>query len=52
MHKKGITFIFLGLLFLCTGCFEIVEEVSFNKDGSGHITLTLNLSKSKYPKSH
>ena len=47
MHKKGITFIFLGLLFLCTGCFEIVEEVSFNKDGSGHITLTLNLSKSK-----
>jgi len=47
MHKKGITFVFLGLLFLCTGCFEIVEEVSFNKDGSGHVTLTLNLSKSK-----
>ena len=47
MHKKGVTFIFLGLLFLCTGCFEIVEEVSFNKDGSGHVTLTLNLSKSK-----
>ena len=47
MHKKGITFIFLGLLFLCSSCFEIVEEVSFNKDGSGHVTLTLNLSKSK-----
>jgi hypothetical protein len=47
MFKKGITFIFLGLLFLCTSCFEIVEEVSFNKDGSGHVTLTLNLSKSR-----
>ncbi len=47
MHKKGITFIFLGLLFLCTSCFEIIEEVSFNKDGSGHVTLTMNLSKSK-----
>ncbi len=47
MHKKGIKFIFLGLFILCTSCFEIIEEVSFNKDGSGHVTLTMNLSKSK-----
>lgn len=47
MQKKGITFIFLSSLLLCSSCFEIVEEVSFNKDGSGHVVLTLNLSKSK-----
>ena len=47
MLKKGIKFIFLGLLILCTSCFEIIEEVSFNKDGSGHLTLTMNLSRSK-----
>ncbi|MCF6347962.1 MAG: hypothetical protein L3J20_06655 [Flavobacteriaceae bacterium] len=47
MVKKGITIIFLSFLLLLTGCFEIVEEVSFNKDGSGHVTLTLNLSRSK-----
>ncbi len=47
MHKKGINYIFIGLLILCTSCFEIIEEVSFNKDGSGHVTLTMNLSKSK-----
>ncbi len=47
MSKKGINYIFIALLFLCTSCFEIIEEVSFNKDGSGHVTLTMNLSKSK-----
>jgi hypothetical protein len=47
MYKKGIKYIFIGLLILCTSCFEIIEEVSFNKDGSGSVTLTMNLSKSK-----
>ena len=47
MYKKGVKFIFLGLLVLCTSCFEIIEEVIFNKDGSGHVILTMNLSKSK-----
>lgn len=47
MHKKRVTFFFLGLFILCTSCFEIIEEVSFNKDGSGHVTLTMNLSKSR-----
>lgn len=32
---------------LLTGCFEIVEEVTLHKDGSGHVELTMNLSKSK-----
>jgi len=35
------------LLFFLTGCFEILEEVNFNKDGSGQVTLTLNFSRSK-----
>ena len=48
MQKKGIKSLFLlGLLILCTSCFEIIEEVSFNKDGSGNVTLTINLSKSR-----
>ncbi len=47
MFKKGLTIILLGFLLLLTSCFEIVEEVSFNEDGSGHITLTLNLSRSR-----
>ncbi len=47
MHNKGIKVLFLGLFILCTSCFEIIEEVSFNKDGSGHVTLTVNLSKSR-----
>ncbi|AUP77367.1 hypothetical protein [Flavivirga eckloniae] len=47
MHKKGFKVFFLGLFILCTSCFEIIEEVSFNKDGSGHVTLTMNLSRSK-----
>jgi len=47
MHKKLIKFSCFGFLLLLTSCFEIVEEVSFNRDGSGHVTLSLNLSRSK-----
>ncbi|NMH88365.1 hypothetical protein [Flavivirga algicola] len=47
MHKKLVKVFFLGLFVICTSCFEIIEEVSFNKDGSGHVTLTMNLSQSK-----
>lgn len=47
MFKK-INYIFIfALLLICTGCFEIVEEVNLNEDGSGKVTLTLNLSRSK-----
>ncbi|MBJ2174882.1 hypothetical protein JBL43_11585 [Aureibaculum sp. A20] len=45
---KKINYIFVfALLFICTSCFEIIEEVSLNEDGSGKVTLTLNLSRSK-----
>jgi len=47
MYKKLIKFGSFGFLLLLTNCFEIVEEVSFNRDGSGHVTLSLNLSRSK-----
>ncbi|MDO5987776.1 hypothetical protein Q4Q39_10230 [Flavivirga amylovorans] len=47
MRKKIFKVFLLGLFSFCTSCFEIIEEVSFNKDGSGHVTLTMNLSQSK-----
>ena len=47
MYSKLLKIGIFGLLLLLTSCFEIVEEVNFNKDGSGHVTLTLNLSRSK-----
>jgi hypothetical protein len=47
MYKRLIKFGSFGFLLLLTNCFEIVEEVSFNRDGSGHVTLSLNLSRSK-----
>lgn len=47
MSKRILFFIGLLSLLLLSSCFEIVEEVTFNKDGSGSVTLTMNLSKSK-----
>ena len=38
---------FLLLSLLLTSCFEFIEEITFNKDGSGSAVLTMNLSKSK-----
>ncbi len=46
IKKTNYIFVF-ALLLICTGCFEIIEEVSLNEDGSGKVTLTLNLSRSK-----
>ncbi len=37
----------LCLILSLTSCFDIVDEININKDGSGEITLTANLSKSK-----
>lgn len=34
-------------LFVLTGCFEVIEEVNMNDDGSGSFGLTVNLSQSK-----
>ncbi|WBX76370.1 hypothetical protein PG911_17355 [Tenacibaculum ovolyticum] len=47
MCKKRLLLLAVISLFLFTGCFEFVEEISFNKDGSGTAMLTINLSKSK-----
>ncbi len=37
----------VAVLFLFTGCFEIVEEVTIHENGSGDATITLNISQSK-----
>ncbi|WP_394748143.1 hypothetical protein [Spongiimicrobium salis] len=48
MIKRYLTL--LGLCFsmtLLSSCFEILEEINFNADGSGHMLVTVNLSKSR-----
>tara|TARA_R110002050_G_scaffold16719_1_gene50485 strand:+ start:135692 stop:136378 length:687 start_codon:yes stop_codon:yes gene_type:complete len=48
MLKKIIQYILLVFsLTLCTSCFEILEEINLNSDGSGTMLVTINLSKSK-----
>lgn len=37
----------LSLVLICSACFEVVEEVNLNKDGSGSFCFTVNLSQSK-----
>ena len=37
----------LGLALMLSGCFEWIEDISFNADGSGTYKATLNLSSSK-----
>lgn len=44
---KKITFLVLLLPLLFTSCFEVVEDVTLNKDGSGKVALILNFSQSK-----
>jgi len=46
--RKTVSYLLLlTSLLLCTSCFEILEEINLNTDGSGQITVTFNLSKSK-----
>lgn len=40
-------FFSLGLLFLLAGCFELIEDTTIHKDGSGEYKLTLNMSASQ-----
>lgn len=48
MLKKYGSFLLLILLpFFCTSCFEIIEEINLKADGSGDMTITVNLSQSK-----
>ena len=45
--KKINLLLILSISFLFTGCFEILEDVSFNADGSGKFKLEINMSQSK-----
>ena len=38
---------FFLVFFSFTSCFEIVEEVTLKKDGSGEMSFSINLSQSK-----
>lgn len=48
MLRKTISYICLiACVSFCTSCFDILEEINLNKDGSGTMLVTLNMSKSK-----
>ena len=48
MRKKLFFYLFsFCSLILCTGCFDILEEINFKADGSGHLLFTINMSKSR-----
>ncbi|QCX02005.1 hypothetical protein FGM00_18495 [Aggregatimonas sangjinii] len=48
MFRKTIVYSSLFVMLLCsTSCFEILEEINLNADGSGSMLVTLNMSKSK-----
>ena len=40
-------FILVCSITLCTSCFDILEEINLNADGSGSVLVTFNMSKSK-----
>ena len=46
MKFKNWTILLFSIL-LFTSCFEVTEDLTFNKDMSGTFKLTLNLSKNK-----
>lgn len=46
MHRiPSLVFLLIALLF--SSCFDIIEELDLNSDGSGHFELTINCSESK-----
>ncbi len=48
MLKRFLLYPFvLVCLLCCTSCFEILEEINMNSDGSGSMLVTFNMSKSK-----
>ncbi|MEN8121202.1 MAG: hypothetical protein ABFS35_12680 [Bacteroidota bacterium] len=46
-HKFVLGFSFVLSLLLFPSCFEIIEEVNLNDDGSGTFNFTVNMSQSK-----
>ena len=47
LKRSVIKLCLLVLLFTLSSCFDVLEEINLNNDGSGEMTLTFNLSKSK-----
>ncbi|HYG40733.1 MAG TPA: hypothetical protein VD908_19040 [Cytophagales bacterium] len=48
MKFKCLTnLLFISLVFLLSSCFQIIEEINMNNDGSGEVNITLNMSNSK-----
>lgn len=48
MKCKNCFTLILGLLVLSmSSCFQVIEEITMHKDGTGEMTLTINLSQSK-----
>ena len=45
--KKPILFVYILLTTILTGCIEIIDDLSFNADGSGTFKYSINLSSSK-----
>ena len=45
--KKHTPYLLCFLVLLCTSCFELVEELTLNENGSGEYEFTANLSQSK-----
>jgi hypothetical protein len=45
--KKIYRLLIILPLFALTGCFEAIEEINLNDDGSGSFAFTINLSQSK-----
>ncbi|MDH5599045.1 MAG: hypothetical protein OEY34_07970 [Cyclobacteriaceae bacterium] len=41
------TFLLLFTLLTLTSCFDVIDEITLNEDGSGEFLLTVNMSKSK-----
>jgi hypothetical protein len=50
MSKKRRPILWISsilIIFLYTSCFEIIEEVNMNEDGTGSFNFTINMSQSK-----
>ncbi len=47
LKRLSLYFILAVSTFLFAGCFDLVEQLDMNADGSGKINATLNLSKSR-----
>lgn len=47
MKRCLFPFILFPLCALCSSCFQLIEEITVNTDGSGTLALTANLSQSR-----